>query len=97
MGVARVGLCDMRLPPGRAAGLTYCPRAPCSPPAVPLPERPEALRGLLYEAVVAALVPHASYPPSFTCWEEEFEVDEDGFARLRWVRVSSLLQQLAGA
>lgn len=41
------------------------------------------MRAPLYEAVLQRLVPHASYPPTFTSWEEESELDEDAFGRLR--------------
>lgn len=53
------------------------------PPTVPLADRPPQLRGPLYEAALQRLVLHASYPPGFSCWAEEGEVDEDGFTRLR--------------
>ncbi len=52
---------------------------------MPLSDRPPALRQPLYEATLQRLVPHASFPPHFTSWGEEFELDEDAFKRLRWV------------
>ena len=51
--------------------------------AVSLAESPPALGGPLYEGVLQRLVPHISYPPAFVSWQEEIEVDEDSFKRLR--------------
>ncbi|GAB4818769.1 hypothetical protein N2152v2_005815 [Parachlorella kessleri] len=50
---------------------------------VPLAERAPPLGGVLYEAMLRALVPHVSLPQHFTSWEEEGEVDQDAFDRLR--------------
>ena len=58
--------------------------SPLFPPAVSLAERGPELGAPLYEAVLQRVLPHASYPPAFTSWEEEFEVDEDAFKRFRW-------------
>lgn len=64
------------------------PCTPCMPPraavhAVPLAERVPQLRGCLYEAMLRALVRHVALPQHFTSWEEEGEVDQDAFDRLR--------------
>ena len=59
---------------------------------MPLAERLPALRAPLYEAALQRLVPLASYPPGFTSWAEEGEVDEDAFLRLRWVGAGSTLR-----
>ena len=68
--------------------------SPLFPPAVSLAERAPELGAPLYEAVLQRVLPHASYPPAFTNWEEEFEVDEDAFKRLRRVkRPGALLRQ----
>ena len=50
---------------------------------MPLAERPPELRAPLYEALLQRLVPHLSYPASFTSWSEEFDLDEEAFERLR--------------
>lgn len=48
-----------------------------------LAERPPALRAPLYEAALQRAAAHATYPAGFTTWDEEAEVDEDAFRRLR--------------
>ncbi|KAL4452382.1 hypothetical protein ABPG75_008044 [Micractinium tetrahymenae] len=63
---------------------------------VPLAERPPALRGPLYEAALQRLVPHATYPAGFTSWQEEGEVDEDAFKRLREQHLPELLDVAYG-
>ncbi|KAI3438234.1 hypothetical protein D9Q98_000671 [Chlorella vulgaris] len=63
---------------------------------VPLAERPPQMRAPLYEAVLQRLVPHASYPPTFTSWEEESELDEDAFGRLREQFLPELLDVAYG-
>ena len=78
----------------KCPGAVKCPlthmvtqRSSCYCPAVPLAERAPPLGGALYEAMLRALVPHVSLPQHFTSWEEEGEVDQDAFDRLRWAAV----------
>lgn len=53
-------------------------------PAVPLAERLPALGPPLYEAMLRALAPHASYPPDFTSWRCCYEGgDEESWGRMR--------------
>eukprot|EP00887_Chlorella_sp_A99_P002079 scaffold21.g2079.t1 len=50
---------------------------------VPLAERRPELGAPLYSALLQRLVPHITYPPGFSSWEQCTEVDEDDFLRLR--------------
>ena len=51
---------------------------------MPLAERLPALGPPLYEAILGALGPHASYPPDFTSWRCCYEgADEESWGRMR--------------
>lgn len=67
---------------------------------MPLADRHPLLQRELYVLLGPCLLAHSQYPPDFTTWEEQFEVDEQAF--YRWApllassgrRAHSLVSQL---
>lgn len=48
---------------------------------MPLADRHPFLQREVYVLLAPCLLAHSQYPPDFTTWEEQYEVDQEAFAR----------------
>ncbi|KAG2427058.1 hypothetical protein HXX76_012574 [Chlamydomonas incerta] len=93
--LAALGACPAHLPLAETA-CDYFLALNCTPTAARHPALGGGAPGGLWSALLGPLLGAVAYPPGFSGWEEETEVDEEAFHRFREQQAADLLESMYG-